>query len=64
MPELKAAAAAEPTPPFIDYRNTDDGKIWASLGIPVCKKCGSKRITEAGDKLRCPNNLPDCDFIK
>jgi len=54
--------------PFVDFSQTQDGQIWKSLGIPICKKCGSKKISENTGyqefTLRCPNNLPDCEFIK
>jgi hypothetical protein len=73
-PETASIPSSEPL--YIDFNKTNDGVIWKAtrsqgLGIPICPKCGSKRISEEIEvqngitraKLRCPNNLPDCTFI-
>ena len=64
-------------PIFYNYKDTADGTIWGSLKsqgqkIPICTKCGSKRLVESAEvesgvviaKLRCPNNDPNCSFVK
>jgi hypothetical protein len=71
MADAKKSVAAAPVIkelPFTDFSKTADGQIWKSMGIPLCKKCGHKKISEVTGPgeftLRCPNNLPDCEFIK
>jgi hypothetical protein len=50
--------------PFYSFKESADYAVWQSNGIKTCIKCGSNKISDGLGKLRCPNDLADCEFIK
>jgi hypothetical protein len=55
---------AKSLPEFVDFRSSADYQLWVGNGLKVCAKCGSKKSSDGYGNLVCPNDLPDCTFIK
>jgi len=49
---------------FVNFRNSADYLLWIGNGLKVCAQCGSKKNSDGYGQLVCPNELPDCQFIK
>jgi hypothetical protein len=58
------SSKAKNLPIFVDFTATADYQLWIGNGLKVCSKCGSKRQSDGHGELVCPNELPDCEFIK
>lgn len=60
---IEAPTAAIPTPE--DLRKAKDVNFLQleSLGVPTCKKCGSKKTTDLDGNVTCYHDRKDCPLL-
>jgi len=66
MAEIKtpeAPTATIPTPEKLKETGDVNYSQLVSLGVPLCKKCGSKKTTDLDGKVTCYHDQKDCPFL-